>query len=278
MKHNIIILFLQLAFTNVSAQTNDSLWLTSRNGSSTKGFFIPGDFNLLDVDYLGNVYVIENGLLKKYNNKGDSVAVYNDVRRYGNPTFIDVSNPLKTLVFYKNFTTLVILDGQLAQRASLNLRRHQIFSVGAAAHSYDNQIWVFDDQEYKLRKIDESGKLLLESNDLLLTTGKAIKAKSIIDIDGYVYVYDPEQGFFVLDSYGAYVRFIDFENVNSFSFSEQTLYGFKEKEVLEYNLKNRLSKNYHLPTHLQDATSIKVVYPYMYVLQKDGVACYRLTN
>lgn len=275
--HKLVIIFCLLSFTNVHAQTNDTLWLTPRDTTSALGFFIPGNFSLMDVDYLGNVYVIENGLLKKYNNKGDSVSVYNDVRRFGNPSFIDVSNPLKTLVFYKNYSSLVILDGQLAQRASLNLRRHQIFKVGAVTQSYDNQIWVFDEQVYKLKKIDESGKMLLESNDLLITTGESIKASSIHDVDGHIYIYDVEKGFFVLDRYGAYIRKIDLKGLKSFSFSENNIFGFNDKEAVSYNFKTRLSKSYPLPFYLLHNNGIRVVNPYIYVLLKDGVSCYRLT-
>lgn len=275
--YKLLIIFSLLCCTNVHAQTNDTLWLTPRDTTSAQGFFIPGNFSLMDVDYLGNVYVIESGLLKKFNNKGDSVGVYNDVRRYGNPTFIDVSNPLKTLVFYKNYSTLVVLDGLLTQRTSINLRRQQIFKVGAVSQSYDNQIWVFDEQVYKLKKIDEAGKVLLESNDLLITTGESIKASSIYDVDGLIYIYDDEKGFFVLDRYGAYVRKIELKNMNSFSFSENNIFAFNEMEVKEFNLKTRLSKSYPLPAYLQKNIGLKVVNPYIYVLQKEGVFVYRLS-
>lgn len=74
-----------------------------------------------------------------------------------------VNNPLKILVYYKNYTSVVVLDRFLTQRNSINFRKQSIFSVKAIATSYDNNIWIFDEQDYKLKKIDETGKLLLES-------------------------------------------------------------------------------------------------------------------
>src|SRR5687768_16101925 len=68
--------------------------------------FIPGSFVGMEVDILDNIYLLTNGYqLKKLNANGDSMAVFNDVKRFGNPSYIDVSNPLKVLVYYKNFST-----------------------------------------------------------------------------------------------------------------------------------------------------------------------------
>ncbi|HLI92121.1 MAG TPA: hypothetical protein VKU83_00860, partial [Puia sp.] len=59
------------------------------------------DFN---VDNLGNIYVINrDNQLKKLSPRGDSLAVFNDVIRYGKVASIDVTNPLKILVYYRDF-------------------------------------------------------------------------------------------------------------------------------------------------------------------------------
>ncbi|MEO7047207.1 MAG: hypothetical protein ABI091_18025, partial [Ferruginibacter sp.] len=72
--------------------------------------FIPGKYSFMDVDVLDNIYLITvDNQLVKINSNGDSVASFNDVKKYGNPTFIDVSNPLKILVYYQNFSTVVVL-------------------------------------------------------------------------------------------------------------------------------------------------------------------------
>ena len=37
-------------------------------------------------------------------------AVFNDVKKFGQATLIDVSNPLKVLLYYRDFATIVVLD------------------------------------------------------------------------------------------------------------------------------------------------------------------------
>ena len=62
---------------------------------------IPGQFSYFNVDNLDNIYLITiSNQFKKLNEAGDSVAVFNDVKRYGNPSSVDVTNPLKILLYW----------------------------------------------------------------------------------------------------------------------------------------------------------------------------------
>jgi hypothetical protein len=74
---------------------------------------IPGDFSYFTVDNLENVYLVNNNSnqLKKITGEGDSAGVFNNVRKYGKLFSIDATNPLKLLLFYKNFATLLYWTG-----------------------------------------------------------------------------------------------------------------------------------------------------------------------
>ena len=88
--------------------------------------------NIVDfaVDNLDNVYVLAStDQLKKYNAAGDSVAVFNNIKKFGKLSTIDVSNPLKVLLYYKDFSTIVVLDRLLAIRNTIDLRQQNIFQV-----------------------------------------------------------------------------------------------------------------------------------------------------
>jgi hypothetical protein len=83
-----------------------------------------GDIVDFTVDNLDNIYVLNSrNQVKKFNSNGDSVAVYNDVRKYGQASLIDVSNPLKVLLYYKDFATVVMLDRFLNVVNVVDLRK-----------------------------------------------------------------------------------------------------------------------------------------------------------
>jgi hypothetical protein len=62
---------------------------------------------------------------------------------------------------------------------------------------------VYDEGASKLKKIDDDGKLLLETPDFRLLFNEAPLIRNICDQEGFVYLYDPQQSVFVFDYYGA---------------------------------------------------------------------------
>lgn len=55
---------------------------------------LKGDIADFTVDNLDNIYILTSrNQVKKYNANGDSVAIFNDVRKFGKATLVDVSNP-----------------------------------------------------------------------------------------------------------------------------------------------------------------------------------------
>ncbi|MEJ7681254.1 MAG: hypothetical protein WKG06_26085 [Segetibacter sp.] len=114
---------------------------------------LTGEIKDFTTDNLGNIYLLNFvNQIKKVNERGDSIAVYNDVRRYGKIYSIDATNPLKVLVFYKDFSAIVVLDRLLNARTAIDLRKQNILQVSTVTSSYDNNIWVFDELDSKIKK------------------------------------------------------------------------------------------------------------------------------
>ncbi|MFI5134066.1 MAG: hypothetical protein ACHQEB_07005, partial [Chitinophagales bacterium] len=145
---------------------------------------IKGDIVDFTVDNLDNIYILSSrNQVKKLNENGDSVAIFNDVKKFGQATLIDVSNPLKILLYYRDFSSIVVLDRFLNIRNTIDLRKQNIFQVKAIGQSYDNKIWLYDELENKLKKIDEDGKLLFETTDFRQLFGETPAPQKIFDED-----------------------------------------------------------------------------------------------
>jgi hypothetical protein len=160
---------------------------------------------LLDftVDPLGNILIVgPQYQIKKLRANGDSVGVFNDVRKYGKLTYIDASNPLKILLYYRDFATIVVLDRFLAVRNVIDLRRLGVFLCRAIGQSFDNAIWVYDEQEAVLKRFQDDGKLIDQSNDFRQLFDPVPVPQSIHDQDKRVFLYDPEKGWYVFDYFG----------------------------------------------------------------------------
>jgi hypothetical protein len=268
--------------TNIGscAQTANAVYTTTLTSQPSNDSFrlertIPGTFLLMEVDILNNLYLVTAGnQLKKLNANGDSMAVFNDVKKYGNPTLIDVTNPLKVLLYYKNYSTVVILDRLLSQRNSINFRQQNIFSVKAIATSYDNNIWLFDEQNLKLKKIDEQGNILQETTDWRLIMDEVPSPESIIDNNNFVYLYDAHKGFYIFDYYGTFKNNLPFLNWENVSINANRLAGFSGKHYFSYELQSLNLKTYTLPNYFKGYNSIKAMNGKIYLLKNEGVEIY----
>jgi len=237
---------------------------------------IKGSFTYFNVDNLDNIYLLNSNQLKKITAAGDSVAVFNDVKKYGNPSFIDVTNPLKALLYYKNFSTVVVLDRFLTVRNTINFRKQNIFYVNNVTLSYDNYIWIFDEEDFKLKKIDEEGKLLQATTDWRLLFDSVPAPVKIVDKNNYVYLYDPEKGFYIFDYYGGFKNRLTFLNWTNIEVTGNTVYGFSNNNLYSYELKSLQLKEYRLPGFFGKFNAIKAMNGKVYLLNENGIDIYQI--
>ncbi len=208
----------------------------------------PGEIADAAIDNLDNVYILTStDQLKKYNSSGDSQAVYNNVRRFGKIYSIDVSNPLKVLLYYKDFSSIVVLDRLLATRSTIDLRRKNILQVTAIGQSYDNNIWVFDSFDNKLKKIDDEGNVLLETPDFRQALGESIAPQQIIDQNKQVYVHDPVNGLYVFDRYGTFRRKIPLQGWENVSITDKFILGISNQSLQAYNVSTLIQSQQKFP-------------------------------
>ncbi|MEJ7736008.1 MAG: hypothetical protein WKF97_01165 [Chitinophagaceae bacterium] len=255
----ITILILYLAIPCLAQQ--DSLQLVK---------IIKGDIVDFTVDNLGNVYTLSrSNQLKKLNANGDSTGVFNDVRQYGRVASIDAGNPLKLLLFYKDFGTIVVLDRFLNVRNTINLRNRNIFMARAISQSYDNGIWVYDEQEARLKRMNDEGEIIDQSGDFRLFMEAAPSPVQIVDHDRIVYLYDPEKGVFMFDYFGSLRNKVALLGWQDFQVVDGKVFGRKQTIIEQYQPGSLSLKVKALDRYLAGVTRIKISVTQLYCL-KDG--------
>ena len=246
--------------------------IAQKDSSFTINKIIPGEFSYFAVDNLENIYLVNNtDQLKKIYANGDSAGVFNNVRKYGKLFSIDVTNPLKLLLYYKNFSTIVVLDRFLNVRNTINLGKKNIFKVKAIATSYDNNIWLFDEGDSKLKKIDDNGDVMLETVDFRNLFDTIPSPVQIADQDGFLYLYDPLRGFYTFDYYGALKNNIPFLHWTNTEVIGKNLYGFGDTSLYQYQAGSLKLVEYPLPAFFKNAMQIKAANNKVYLLQSTGI-------
>lgn len=237
---------------------------------------IVGSFVYFKADELGNVYALTSaGQLKKYNSNLDSMSVFNDVRNYGTLHYIASGNALRTVLFFKQYRTILLLDRLMQIVNKIDLRKSQLFQVQAIAQSYDNNIWIFDEQESKLKKLNESGKLIFESADLRLVFAEAIQPSQIFDAGGFVYLYDASKGLYIFDYYGAFKSKVTLLGWSNIQLVGNSITGIKDEKIMSYRLNSLDISESNLPVILRNAKQLYFSAAGCIALEEDGIYSYQ---
>ena len=236
----------------------------------------PGDVTDFSVDNLGNIFIVyQNGQLKKMSQLGDSLAVFNNVRRNGKLHSIDVSNPLKILLYYQDFNTVVILDRLLNPRATIDLRQFNLFRVKTIGQSYDNNIWVFDEIENKLKRISDDGRTLDQFTDFRILFDSTPSPQYIIDQNRQLYLYDSLKGVYIFDYYGAFKNRVQLRGWTDFSVINNFIFGRDSQFLYRYEPGTLDLRKYPIPSEIRNSKKMVFSAGKLFVLRNNKLQLYQ---
>ncbi|MFV8376400.1 hypothetical protein [Flavobacterium sp. LB1P62] len=134
MKNLIIVFFFTL--TSIASGQNQKLPATKINHITIDAE------QLLGYDKFGFYYTIKNNVFSK--TKDNESIEYKNIS-LGKITKVDLKNPLKIILFYENFNTVILLDNQLNEIQKINFSEHIIpIIVTATGIASQNQLWVYN--------------------------------------------------------------------------------------------------------------------------------------
>ncbi len=233
------------------------------------------DATFLTTDYLQNSYYITaDNSLAKIDSAGTLLFTYNQ-NQYGRLQFIDATNPLKILLSYPDYGTVIIVDNTLSEIGKISLRQNGILSYSAVCFSpVDNNIWIFDEQDFKLKKYDRNNNTVIESSDMFSLIGKAIHPVCMQEDNQYLYLTDPMEGIVVFDIYGTYYQTLPFRGIRKFQVKNDQLFYQHENALRSYHLKTLEEKDIQLPDST-DIIDVRIEKNRLYLLTKSRLDIYK---
>ncbi len=199
-------------------------------------------------DNLGNAYVIVENQLLQFDAKGKPKASYSE-SNLGALRMLDVTNPLKILVYYPDFTQINILNSKLALQSTVNLRPLGIIQPTLICNSNNEGYWIFDLQDFQLKKLNPDLQVKHESGNISQNVGYDILPNYLVESDNYVYLNNPATGILVFDLYGTYYKTIPLKNLKSFQVIGEELLYIDQNKLINFHLKKLEMKEILLPPH-----------------------------
>lgn len=103
-------------------------------------------------DGLENLYYIKNNIFYKKHN--EELWQYKNIS-LGKTTKTDTQNPLKIVLFYEDFNTIVLLDNQLSETQKINFSENDIPIIATAAGiASQNRLWIYNSLTQQIELFD----------------------------------------------------------------------------------------------------------------------------
>ncbi|WP_372640914.1 hypothetical protein [Ancylomarina sp.] len=193
---------------------------------SSLNVFAQTNHRILEVDHLGYIYTIDGNELNKFSSEKELISNYSDAL-LGNITSIDVTNPLRLLLFYREFNQLLYLDQTLTPLSDpIDLYTYSDNETHLCCNASSGGFWIFNKDDNQAFQISRQSEIINKSS-LLSTYIKNISPSKMSEYQEELYLLLPSKGLLILNKFGRFLRQISLTGISDFCFTNQDLLYLK---------------------------------------------------
>lgn len=226
-------------------------------------------------DPLGFFYLFKkNGELLKLDTTGKEQFRYSTTRD-GELGFFDVYNGLQVLCWFPDYQKVIFLNRTLQPEAELTLSNLSISYVRTVKTALDGNIWVYDENNFQLKKISPGGQVLVVGNRLDLVLGNKWEPTTMVEYENAVYLSDPDAGILVLDVFGNYVKTLPIKGVDHFFIRDKRIFYLDENIIRSFDLLSLLDHASSVPDQMMQAPKVFWEGKYWFQVFPDEIKIFR---
>ena len=175
---------------------------------SVKEYPLDAD-RFIGADVLNNIYFIKNNTLFKKSNQG--ILVYSNVN-YGRLYSVNIQDPFKIILFYKDFNSVILLDNRLNEIIqTLTFPDVNLSLVGFAP---DNNLWLYSKDDNVLQLFDYMNNKINLSSQPLSSYKKGFLAEGMISNNENVWLWN-KNGIIQFNQYLNYISETSGKNIKN---------------------------------------------------------------
>ena len=225
---------------------------------------------LFTIDKLGNCYIYDNNHLKKYSAPGKLIAQYS-LLESGKLHFIDASDPMDLLLFYKDFNQLAFLDNKLNPIGSpFRFDDLNLTNVSAVCKSKQLAVWLYDDYENKLIQYGFNPKGIIHTINLANYGKQTTQINFILEHGNELYLNQKGVAVWVFDIFGSKLKKLDIQIDDEFQVKGNSIIYNNGNFILKRNILNGTTDTLKL-TGFTKFDGAKLVAGSVYILKRDSI-------
>jgi len=186
-------------------------------------------------DNLDNIYLLsDRDELLKYDNKGKLKWRYSN-NRFGKLHSVDVSDPLRIVLFYADFQQVVVLNNNLNEITAYSFAKNGNRLVSSVASGNNNSLWIFDRTDNALIKLSSNFTEDIRSANLFQLFDEVVDVKKLAAGDQYVFLQRKNYGVLQFDRFGGYVRELPVDSLSDFNITSNIIAYQKGNTLIRYS-------------------------------------------
>ena len=237
---------------------------------------LPVKATYINVDNLSNSYLVNDDVLQKYDPQGNLMKTYSN-KTLGKISAVDANNPMKVILFYRDFLQIVFLDNTLSQNGDpVSIEILGYPQTRLVCSSHDKGFWIYNQQNFELLRFDQNLHVVNQTGNLAPLLGIDLKPNFMIEYNNRLYVNNPETGILVFDVFGTYSKNIPLKKISDFQFREDDIVYYQNGKLNSFNTKTLEQGVTALPD--STAVSVKLTNDKLYLLKKDALGIYTVMH
>ena len=204
----------------------------------------------VSLDRVGNIYYAAfNGDIIKYDPFLKTELTFSP----SNPnttTILEAWQGLRVFSFHKDLQQFRLINRNLSLHEDYSFPQEIVSFVEIATPSYDNNIWLFDQVDFSLKKYD------ITTNRLWSTT----PLNQILNPNNYEILFCKEyqnrlfistrgRGILIFDNFGNYIKTFDYKGITFFNFWKDIMYFLVDNKLIKIDLYDENNISLVIPNH-----------------------------
>lgn len=214
--------------------------------------------NYITSDIFDNVYVINNYELKQFDRNCTLLNTYSN-SNLGNISFVDASNPLRILVFYEDFNTILFLNNKLSPTVEpFSLDNIGYSNVSCACSSSQNGFWIFDSQNMQPVLVSSFLSVMYKGSNITIPDSIPASLPIYMCEQGKkLFLAFKNYGLFIFDHTGMQQQFIAIDSLKYIQIKGTQALYLSGNELYQLNLENN--------TKTEIKTNVKNIYGFTFL-------------
>ncbi len=216
----------------------------------------------------------EKGNINQYDANGNFLLNYSPPK-VGRISLLEAWKTVQVFAFYRDLQQYTLLDRFLNSLSQNRVDEDKLGFVRVATMAADDNLWVFDEVDFSLKKYGLRNQTILLNAPLnLVLDARDYDINFMREYQNSLFINDRNSGILVFDNLGNYRKKLPFEGLTSFGLFHDELYFLVSDQVHFFHLYNLTERIIALPAG-RKPLQVLVLEDRLVLFEESGMAIYR---